>query len=946
MAGDRASHSLDGEWRFIADPERLYGPERLPDGDPIQVPGPWEAQVARPYRIITAWYRRRLDVPDDWLGSRIVVRFGAVMYRCAVYVNGERVGEHEGGYLPFDVDATRVARAGANELAVQVVNPLNAIDEYPAFSVEDVLLAQEFEPDLPLSEAPHGKQTWYSSTSGLWQSVTLERRPMVALGPLRVRPDVPAGQAIVRWSIEADADAAVPGAIDIRLRDPDGAEVARERVETAGERDGLARVHVPDPRLWDIDQPNLYTAEARLLDRGAEIDAATARFGMRSIEARDGRVMLNGRPVYLLGALDQDHYPDTIATPPNREYLDRQVRLSREMGINLLRCHIKVPDPRYLDAADEAGILVWAELPNWTRFTSTAGARGRRTLERMVNELGNHPSIVIWTIINEDWGTQLRYEARDRHWLRDTYHWLKALDPTRLVVDNSACETPQTPNFHVATDLADFHVYFVAPDNAIRWRNMIEDFARRPHWLWSPHGDAQQRGDEPLVLSEFGSWGLPRLDRLVEHHGREPWWFATGRHYYRPTGLRRRFTAYGLDRIWGSVDELAEATQWHQFEGLHYEIGQLRRHDSIQGYVITELTDAYWEANGLLDPMRGPKVYHDRLARLNAPDVVVADLPRRDVHGGDRLQAEVTLSSYGGRAEGGRVTWELRLPDAEPVRGELAVTDWPDGGARPVGTIDAHVPAVASVEDATLTVRAVDRDGRERASDEVRLAVVPASTRKTAQPLGISILDPLDIWGVTDRVLGLGHRIVEPDDADLFVATELTDDLMDRLDAGGRALLLVRTRAAIPAEHDLARRVSVHLRRLPHSGWPGQRSPWEGDWVTSWSWLLHDVLPGLPRRNPLDFAYEEVLPDHVLLGYDPGRHRDEVPAGMFVGWVHTPAAIVWTFRQGRGAMTLTTFRVAPETGPVATLLLEGLIQHAAAADRRATQRASLAEASA
>jgi len=935
----RTRHSLDGEWRFIADPERLHRPDALPAGEPIQVPGCWEAQVARPYRIITAWYRRSLEVPADWQGSRVVIRFGAVMYRCAVFVNGSRVGDHEGGYLPFEVEASEAVRWGEpNDLVVLVVNPLNAIDEYPAFSVEEVLLAQEMEPDLPLSEAPHGKQTWYSSTSGIWQSVHLDRRPRTALEAPRVRPDVSGEQAIVRWSLEGD-EGHPDARIEVVIRDPAGREVGREHATAQGDRDGLVRVAIPGPKLWDIDQPNLYTVTLRLLAGDEASDEVAARFGMRSIETSDGRILLNGRPTYLLGALDQDHYPDTISTPPSRAYLDDQVRLSREMGINLLRCHIKVPDPAYLDAADEAGILVWAELPNWTHFTSTAGARGRQTLERMVDELGNHPSIVIWTIINEDWGTQLRYEARDRHWLRDTYHWLKALDPTRLVVDNSACETPQTPNFHLRSDLADFHVYFAAPDNAQRWCNMIEDFARRPNWLWSPHGDADERGDEPLVLSEFGSWGLPRLDRLVAHTGREPWWFNTGRAYYRPSGIRRRFEAYGLDRIWTSVDELAEATQWHQFESMQYEIGQLRRHDSIQGYVITELSDAYWEANGLLDPMRGPKVYHDRLARLNAPDVVVADVARRDVCSMERLEARLHLSSYGGRSQGGHLTWELRIAGGQHIAGELEVSDWPEAGARFVGSIDAEVPDVHEVSDAELVVRAIDDEGRERAEDRLRFAVVPAAARRTSEPLGIGILDPLDIWGVTARVEALGHRVVEPEAADLVIATEVTDALMDRLDAGGRALVLVRTREAIPVSHDLARRVSVHLRRLPHSGWPGQRSPWEGDWVTSWSWILHEALPGLPQRNPLDFGYEEVLPDHVLLGYDPGRHRDEVPAGMFVGWVHTPAANVWTFRQGQGVVTLTTFRVAPESGPVATLLLERLIQHAATAERRDEPRA-------
>ena len=946
MGGPRLTGSLDGEWRFVADPERLYRPDRLPEGEPITVPGCWEAQVSRPYRIITAWYRRSVDIPADWEGSRVVLRFGAVMYRCAVFLNGERIGEHEGGYMPFEVEAQTVARFGeANELVVLVVNPLNAIDEYPAFSVEEVLLAQEFEPDLPLSEAPHGKQTWYSSTSGIWQSVSLERRPPVSLSALRVRPDVPSEQAIVHWSLEGDLEPGPerPLTIELTVTGPEDEPVSRMLVDPHRDRDGIARVAVPSPRLWDIDVPNLYRLTARLLEGETELDTTRARFGMRTIETSEGRILLNGRAVYLLGALDQDHYPDTISTPPSREYLDEQIRLSREMGINLLRCHIKVPDPAYLDAADEAGILVWCELPNWTRFTSVAGARGRRTLERMVDELGNHPSIVVWTIINEDWGTQLRYEARDRHWLRETYDWLKALDPTRLVVDNSACETPQTPNFHLKTDLADFHVYFVAPDNAVRWKNTISDFARRPAWLWSPHGDADQRGDEPLVLSEFGSWGLPRLDRLVAHTGREPWWFGTGRHYYRPSGMRRRFLAYGLDRIWPTVDDLADATQWHQFDGLQYEIGQMRRHDAIQGYVITELTDAYWEANGLLDPMRGRKVYHERLAQLNAPDVVVVEVEQRDLCSLEPLRGQIHLSSYGGRAEGGRVTWELLVADGQRIAGEMAVPEWPDGGARFVGTLDVDVPDIAVVCDATLVVRALDGDGRERARDEMRFAIVPSSARRTGRPLRIGVADALDIWDVAGRVEALGHRLTNLDEADLIVATEVTDDLIDRLNAGSRALVLVRTRAAIPDGHDLARRVTTHLRRLPHSGWPGQRSPWEGDWVTSWSWILHDVLPGLPDRNPLDFAYEQVLPDHVMLGYDPGRHRDEVPAGMFVGWIHTPGAIVWTFRQGRGAVTLTTFRVAPESGPVATLLLERLIQHAAESDRRAAPRQVPAE---
>jgi hypothetical protein len=933
----RETIDLDGEWRFIPDPERLHRVERLPEGDPIRVPGCWEAQVARPYRIVSAWYRRTIDIPAEWAGDRAVIEFQAVMYRCVVFFNGRRMGSHEGGYTPFEVDVTAAARPGAtNDLMVYVVNPLNALDEYPAFSVAEMML-KDTDPDLPLAEAPHGKQTWYSSQSGIWLSVCVQRRATTALARLRLVPQLDRDSVDVFWSLDADgATEPAPGTrLRIEITDPDGRSVATSDDGVEGSSGGTVTLAIPDVRRWDIDQPNLYRATVELVDGdGTAFDAVTDRFGMRDVRAEGGRITLNGRPIFMVGALDQDLYPTTISTPPDRAYLTEQMRLAREMGVNLLRCHIKVPDPAYLEAADEAGILLWCELPNWSRFTSTSASRGRETLEAMVEIMGNHPSVIIWTIINEDWGTDLRHEARDRHWLRETYRWLKAFDPSRLVVDNSACETPTTPNFHLETDLADFHVYFLAPDNAVRWRNQIADFARRPRWLWSPHGDIAEQGDEPLILSEFGSWGLPRLDRLIAHTGREPWWFGTGRHYYRPSGIQRRFESYGLDRIWDSVDDLAEATQWHQFEAMQYEIGQLRRHDSITGFVVTELTDAYWEANGLLDALRGKKVYHDRLPEILTPDLIHADVERRDLYAGDVLEADLSLAAYGPPGDGGEVRWTLDMDGRSAADGRMDIGAWPTAGTDHVGRLSVGLPDVEGPTHGRLRLSAISADGKERARDEIKLAIMPAAAHRTAMPLAVAVHDPEGIWGIAERVAALGHRLVTMAEADVVVAGELTPAIVAHMDAGGRALILVRSRAAIPDDHDLARRVGVHLRRLPHSGWPGQRSPWEGDWVTSWSWILPGQFPGLPTGNPLGFAFEEVLPDHVLLGHDPVRHRDEVSAGMFVGWIHTPAALIWTFPQGTGAVTLTTLRIAPERGPVATVLLEGLIQQAALADRR------------
>lgn len=210
-APGRPTIDLDGEWRFIPDPERLYRPDALPGGDPITVPGCWEAQVARPYRIISAWYRRQLEIPSAWAGERIVVRFQAVMYRCVVFLDGRRVGGHEGGYTPFEIEIGDVASPGStSELALYVVNPLNAIDEYPAFSVDQMLAAERLEPELPLSEAPHGKQTWYSSQSGIWLSVSMECRPRQALRKPRIEPDLPGGVARVTWALDPGGDQVLP----------------------------------------------------------------------------------------------------------------------------------------------------------------------------------------------------------------------------------------------------------------------------------------------------------------------------------------------------------------------------------------------------------------------------------------------------------------------------------------------------------------------------------------------------------------------------------------------------------------------------------------------------------------------------------------------------------------------------------------------------------------
>ena len=583
---NRQRTNLDGEWEFFPDPTQALSLENLQEAEPrtIRVPGPWQAQFddLREYSGL-AWYRLRFSASGAERrngGARgggpsvFVLHFGAVDYFATVWLNGQQVGEHEGGYLPFELDVTNALRQdGENELAVRVIDPGNDAD---------------FLPEFTFAEIPHGKQSWYGPIGGIWQSVYLERRSATHLTRLRVTPDVPGEQVRVDVGLSRATDRAL--GLWLNVTDPKG-QVRRHRfVIGAGKDADEVTIPIPDPMLWDTTVPNLYELQAILLDssddRAEPLDELGTRFGMRTIATSStGHLLLNGRVLYLRGALDQDYYPDLIYTPFSDAELDEQFAKAKHMGLNCLRTHIKITDPRYYDAADRIGLLIWTELPNWQDLTETAKRRAKDTLFGMVERDWNHPSIIIWTIVNENWGVDLAVNAGHRAWLADMYTELKALDPYRLVVGNSPCFT----NFHVVTDIEDFHNYYAMPDHYKKWKEWVQTFASRPPWTFAhvyesieswreyirdpwnpiprqPAPEVRRRGSEPMVVSEFGNWGLPDVGKLREcYGGREPWWFETGIEWgdgvVYPHGIEQRFKAFHIDKVFPTLSDLAAASQ-------------------------------------------------------------------------------------------------------------------------------------------------------------------------------------------------------------------------------------------------------------------------------------------------------------------------------------------------------------------------------------------------
>ena len=899
----RENLSLDGTWSFLFDPEGDPAAHKLPhrpesDWRTVAVPAPWQVQFEDlRERGGTGWYRHTFEAPPDWIGTQsVLLHFGAADYHARVWLNGAFLGDHEGGYLPFEFEIGDMLRS-TNELIVRVVDPGDDRQMYP---------------DFPLAEIPHGKQSWYGQSSGLWQSVWLERRPAFHIRAVRLTPDLHTGQ--VRADVTLSRLAEHPHEISVAVQAPDGAAVVGggQVAVPAGATEVDLKVTVDQPLAWSPDHPHLYTFEARLLEGEGVRDVHSQRFGFRTIETRDGRLILNGEALYLRGALDQGYYPDAVYSPPSVDFLEDQFRKTKAMGFNLLRCHTKIADPRYYEVADRMGMLVWTELPSWHLLTEQAAERARETLQGILERDGNHPSIIAWTIINEDWGTDLVHDATHRGWLQETYQWLKELDPARLVVDNSPC----WPNFHVQTDLEDYHHYRAIPDHRREWDEFVSVFSDRADWTFSPEGDAVRSGDEPLIVSEFGNWGLPDVDLLLDADGREPWWLETGHEWGEgvayPHGVRRRFKTWHLDRVFGSWSDFVEATQWQQFRALKYQIESMRRRSEIAGYVVTELTDVFWESNGLLDMRRNPKVFCDDLAALNADTAVIPDWERTAYWAGEPARVGISVCHGAGPdIEGSEVLWTRPSP-ADAHR--ATVPTLRAGEVKTVGAATFTAPEVATPRVQRLDLQLQAPDGVELASNHLALTVFP----ERSGPVETERLLWSPSQDLGQRLTTLGYRLASDlQGAGAVVAERLDETLVCYVRQGGQLLLLADDPDAIGPGF-------AGVRIQAREG-----SPWEGDWISSFAWLRREgPFAHLPGGPLLDHSFDGVIPECVLVGFQPWGFEAHVHAGLFVGWIHKPVALAAERHYGKGRAVITTFQLTndvPGSDPTATTLLDALI---------------------
>jgi beta-galactosidase/beta-glucuronidase len=577
--------NLNGEWAFafddsdagLADGWQSITPEELrTDGSPfdrqIVVPFCYQSKhsgIGETAFHDVVWYARTFDYPS--LGDeRLLLHFGAVDYRATVWVNGGRVASHEGGHTSFSADVTHALTAGENVLVVRAEDPSR-----------DVTI-------------PRGKQYWkektegifYTRTTGIWQTVWLEPVNRSRIDTLRFTPDVDTASIDVEVSIEAiEREMSLRATVEL-----DGEQVLEDTISVRSslvERSLplLRRGEAPDtphladwpgPALWSPEHPTLYDLRLELLDPDGEVlDSVESYFGMRKIQVKDGKVLLNDRPLYQRLVLDQGYFPEGILTAPTDEDLRRDVELAKEMGFNGARKHQKVEDPRWLFWADTLGFLVWGEMANAYQYSTGYVRRMTAEWQEAVMRDYNHPCIVAWVPMNESWGVpDLASDRSQTEHLLALYHLTRSLDPTRPVVSNDGWE-------HAITDLCTIHDYrnaealarsYTTPESAV-----AAEPANRPVYV---PGYAY-RG-EPILITEFGG-----IAYSAEESGAEGWGYS----------------------IVADADEFLE-----RYESI---VEALLRSSSVQGFCYTQLTDVEQEINGLLTYDRNPKVDPARVREIN-----------------------------------------------------------------------------------------------------------------------------------------------------------------------------------------------------------------------------------------------------------------------------------------------------------------------------------------
>ncbi len=543
--------NLNGLWDY-AITQKYVKPEKW-DGS-ILVPYPVESALSgvkkRVSETESLWYKTSFSVPKKWTKGEILLNFEASDWETKVWIDGKEAGSHKGGYDPFTFEISSLLNAGnTHELLVCVWDPTST------------------------GRQPRGKQVvnpngiWYTPTTGIWQTVWLEPVNKSHISSFRVATDVDA--ATISFNVAASESE--NSEVDISVL-----ESGKPVASGSGKPGSEIKLNVANPVLWSTENPFLYEVVIKLKNGNSITDEISSVTGMRKIsigKTEDGftRMLLNNKFVYQNGPLDQGFWPDGIYTPPTDEAMVSDLRVTKEMGFNMLRKHVKVENRRFYNWCDKLGILVWQDMPSGDASIrndmpdiikdSVAAEQFVAELKNMIDTKYNHPSIIMWVPFNEGWG-QFQTEK--------IVSLISSYDPTRLV------------------------------DNASGWTDRGVGAVRDVHNYPLPVCPPAEE-NRAIVIGEFGGLGFPVKNHLWEAAN---WGYRT------------------------FEDSVSLLTTYETFYDMVY---RFVRENGLSATIYTQTSDVETETNGLLTYDRKIiKMGAGNIARANmgiTPPVLESTIP-------------------------------------------------------------------------------------------------------------------------------------------------------------------------------------------------------------------------------------------------------------------------------------------------------------------------------
>ena len=564
--------NLNGEWEFAFDDENegltlgWYDGRELPQR--IFVPFAYQTELSGINDKSVherVWYARTVELPPEFCDRDLLLHFGAVDYAATVWVNGNEVGHHQGGHVPFQFNIAPYVKRGSNRLTVRV---------------EDRQDPQQPRGKQSHTGLPHSID--YYCTSGIWQTVWLEPVPAMRIEELRVTAD--AKRNIVDVTVFLHAPSA-EWRVEVEVMEQ-GNRVAIAEDQTAVAT-GRLQITIPYAKLWSPEAPNIYDLQIRLYDGRRLLDEVGSYTALRGIELRNGEFLLNGNPTYLKMVLDQGYWPDGYLTAPSDEALQNDIGWTKMFGFNGVRKHQKIEDPRWLYWCDRLGLLVWEEMPNAREWSPKAEELLTAEWQEAVRRDYNHPCIVAWVPVNESMGFPGigQQHVGQYAFIERMVKVTRRLDSTRPVIDNDGWEHTDI------TDLCAIHDYTPTAAQLQERYLKTSETGELPPRVWVGEKPLFARGSryrrQPIVLSEVGGFLTVPSDIPPE----------------------KRDMLYQFYASFESPDEFVE-----KYRDLMQGISSLK---FVAGFCYTQLTDVEQEINGLLTYNREPKTTPQTIADIN-----------------------------------------------------------------------------------------------------------------------------------------------------------------------------------------------------------------------------------------------------------------------------------------------------------------------------------------